>query len=149
MIVVEHPEPARWRLRRGELEDFALRAHRAVRLRGEVNVLLTSNQRIKNLNRRFRRKNKATDVLSFPAAQGNGAHACGGDIAISLEFARLYAEKLGHSLTAELKILLLHGMIHLAGYDHEHDRGEMARLEARLRARFSLPLSLTERVGRP
>jgi probable rRNA maturation factor len=96
------------------------------------------------LNRRFRRKDRATDVLSF--AGQNGA---AGDIAISAETAARNARRLGHSTAAELKVLILHGALHLAGYDHEHDRGQMARREQRLRRQFRLPTGLIERGHKP
>ena len=117
-------------------------ARRAVGIRGEVNVLITSNDKVRYLNRQFRGKDKATDVLSFPAAQ-NGKVA--GDIAISRDIARHNAKMLGHTLTTEVKILLLHGLLHLAGYDHESDKGEMAALEQKLRAKLKLPSGLIER----
>ena len=124
------------------LRRFLVRAKGEIGLRGEVNVLLTTNSQMRALNRKFRRKNKPTDVLSFPAVEVNGV---AGDIAISSEIARLQARRLGHSFDQELKVLLLHGLLHLAGHDHESDGGEMARAEKRLRARFRLPDSLTER----
>ena len=97
--------------------------------RGEVNILITDNVAIRDLNRRFRKKSRPTDVLSFPAATNGadgGAHNLAGDIAISAEIAAQNAQRLGHSLTEELKVLILHGVLHLAGYDHETDNGEMA-----------------------
>ena len=93
----------------------------------------------RDLNRRFRRKNKPTDVLSFPRPSG-------GDIAISADIARENAARYGHSVAAELKILVLHGLLHLAGYDHESDNGRMARAEARLRSQLKLPASLIDRM---
>ena len=93
------------------------------------------------LNRRFRQKNKATDVLSFPSPTKGMA----GDIAISLEIAASNAEALGHPLATEVKILILHGLLHLAGYDHEIDDGEMRAREAELRREFKLPVGLIER----
>jgi len=126
-----------------QIEIFLRRAQRAVGIRGEVNVLITSNNQMRRLNRNFRVKDKATDVLSFPAAQ-NGKIA--GDIAISRDIARQNAKTLGHSLNTEVKILLLHGLLHLAGYDHESDNGEMAALEQKLRAKLQLPTSLIERT---
>jgi probable rRNA maturation factor len=141
-IVVDPPR----RLRRTELEEFAESARRAAKLKGEVSILLTDSEAIRQLNRRYRHKNKPTDVLSFPSPAELQQHSAG-DLAISVEIASEYAGKLGHSLTQELKILMLHGMLHLAGHDHENDNGEMAKLEARLRKRFTLPLSLTERNG--
>lgn len=99
---------------------------------------------MRRLNREFRGKHKSTDVLSFPAAR-NGKLA--GDIAISRDIARQNAKILGHSLGEEVKILLLHGLLHLAGHDHETDDGEMAELEQRLRARLKLPRGLIERAS--
>lgn len=111
---------------------------------GEVNVLVTSSAQMRRLNRNFRGKDKATDVLSFPATH-NGKVKLAGDIAISKEIARRNAKSLGHSLETELKVLLLHGLLHLAGHDHEKDQGEMAAVEQRLRAKLKLPTGLIER----
>jgi len=133
------------------LGRFVLRARRAVRLSGKVNILLTGNAEMRSLNSRFRQKNKATDVLSFPAessCEGKGKPAFAGEIAISSEVARRNAAKLGHSPAIEVKILALHGILHLAGFDHERDNGLMARKEANLRQLLGLPSSLTER-GQP
>ena len=121
-----------------ELDRFVRKAQSLTGFSGEVNVLITGNARVRELNRRFRRKNKPTDVLSFPRVEG-------GDIAISLDIARENAKQFGHSSTDELKVLVLHGMLHLAGYDHERDNGRMAAREARLRAQLKLPNSLIER----
>jgi len=121
------------------LERFVGLVRREARLQGEVNVLLTNDRKMKDLNRRFRRKDKTTDVLSFPSLDG-------GDIAISVPLAKLNAQTLGHEVGDELKILILHGALHLKGHDHESDNGAMARLEQRLRKKLALPLSLTERA---
>lgn len=110
-----------------------------------MNVLITSNAKIRRLNREFRGKDNPTDVLSFPIAP-NGMHQLAGDIAISEEIARRNAKVLGHSLENELKVLLLHGLLHLAGHDHESDQGEMAALEQKLRAKLRLPTALIERT---
>lgn len=127
---------------------FLGRARETVGLVGEVDVLLTSDAEIKRLNRIFRGKNKPTDVLSFPAPQEiAGQHA--GDLAISLDTAARQAESFGHSLADEVRILLLHGLLHLAGMDHEMDSGEMAAREAELRRELRLPVTLIERVLRP
>lgn len=120
------------------LTGFAKKAHRAAGLKGDVDILITSDAEMKKLNRQFRRKNKATDVISFPAS----AEGVSGDIAISADIADDNARRLGHSLTQEFQILLLHGMLHLAGHDHETDSGAMEGLESRLRARFGLKDSL-------
>jgi len=124
------------------LSLFTARAQRAVGLRGEVNIRVTSSEEMRELNRRFRRKNQPTDVLSFPSALPQLA----GDIAISGEIATSNAAEGGHSRETELKILILHGLLHLAGYDHEKDDGEMRTREHALRQRFNLPCGLIERV---
>jgi probable rRNA maturation factor len=133
------------------LARFLREAQSAVKLRGQVTVLLTTDRAIRRLNRQFRGKNKATDVLSFPAythiskVGRHGAPEVVGDIAISVQTARKQATTLGHALGVEIKVLMLHGLLHLAGYDHETDDGEMARLEERLRTRLRLPHGLIER----
>jgi probable rRNA maturation factor len=127
---------------------FLRKARPALRLRGQVSVLLTTDAAIRKLNRQFRGKNKATDVLSFPADAFIQQHQkIAGDLAISVETARNQADACGHSLGTELKILMLHGLLHLAGYDHETDNGEMAKREGALRAKFELPLGLIERAA--
>ncbi|MBS1801823.1 MAG: rRNA maturation RNase YbeY [Acidobacteria bacterium] len=133
------------------LATFLREAQSAVKLRGEVSVLLTTDRAIRRLNRQFRGKDKATDVLSFPAlspvpkGEGPGAPGIAGDLAISIPTARKQATILGHALSIEIKVLMLHGMLHLAGYDHETDDGEMARREEKLRAKLRLPHGLIER----
>jgi probable rRNA maturation factor len=126
------------------LARFVTRASRAARLRGAVNVLLTSNRELRALNSRFRGKDTPTDVLSFAPVFGMG-NAFAGDVAISAEMAAHNARLLGHSPAEEIKILALHGMLHLAGYDHERDHGEMARTEERLRKSLRLPAGLIDR----
>jgi probable rRNA maturation factor len=127
------------------LSRYLREAQAVVGLKGEVSVLLTTDDGIRGLNRRFRKKNKATDVLSFPAEAGFGV---AGDLAISVETAARQAAEQGHRLSVELRVLMLHGLLHLAGYDHEADAGEMARKERRLRTRLGLPLGLIERVDK-
>jgi probable rRNA maturation factor len=130
------------------LTRFLRRAREAVGLAGEVEVLLTSDAEIKRLNRDFRGKNKPTDVLSFPAPEEfAGQHA--GDLAISLDTAARQAESFGHSLGDEVRVLMLHGLLHLKGMDHEIDSGEMAAREVELRRELKLPVTLIERVSRP
>jgi len=126
---------------------FLTVAQAAVRLRGQVTVLLTTDEAIRSLNRRFRGKNKPTDVLSFPADPGPEKIA--GDLAISVPTALRQAIEQGHSLSTEIKVLILHGLLHLAGYDHETDSGQMARRERLLRARLRLPQGLIERASAP
>jgi probable rRNA maturation factor len=138
-----------WRelgLSRAGLGRFLRAAQRALHLHGDVEVLLTDDRRLRRLNREFRGKDTATDVLSFPAAkQAGSSHA--GDLAISVETAARQAREQGHSLRDEVRVLLLHGVLHLAGMDHETDRGEMAECEAILRKRFGLRSGLIARAG--
>ncbi len=127
------------------LERFAAQACRAIGLQGAVTILITGNRELKALNGRFKKKSRATDVLSFPAP--GFAPDFAGDIAISSEIAARNARSLGHSAADELRILILHGILHLAGYDHERDGGEMARRELTLRRRLVLPVALIERAA--
>jgi probable rRNA maturation factor len=129
------------------------------RARGVVNVALVSDARVRALNRQFRGKDQPTDVLSFPAAPspagGKGRPGSRlqlidplGDIVISRGVARRQARRAGHAESTELRVLALHGLLHLLGYDHEdaNDRGAMARLERRLRRRGGLKEGLIERA---
>jgi probable rRNA maturation factor len=125
------------------LVDFIVRACRLVKLRGTLTVMITSSREMRSLNLRFRGKSGTTDVLSFPAPASVNGYA--GDIAISLDIAVRNARGLGHSVAQEIQILVLHGVLHLAGYDHESDGGEMANKERRLRAKLALPGGLIER----
>jgi probable rRNA maturation factor len=127
------------------LNRFVARARRAVRLPGMVNVLITSGAELKSLNRRFRGKDRPTDVLSFPVEAGLKKQFAG-EIAISAEIAAQNAHALGHTAAQEIKILILHGLLHLRGYDHECDNGTMARREKQLRAELRLPRGLIERT---
>ena len=129
------------------LSGFLREARAAVRLRGEVCVLLTTDTKIRRLNRQFRGKDKATDVLSFPA---NGfvqeREKLAGDLAVSIPTALRQAREHGHTLAIEIKVLILHGLLHLAGFDHERDNGQMAKRERLLRGRLGLPQGLIERA---
>lgn len=131
------------------VEKFLTRARQAAGLSGDVNVLVTSDAKVRSLNRRFRRKDKATDVLSFPAPADhstNDGPSLAGDIAISANIAAKNASCFGHTVGEEIKILILHGVLHLAGFDHERDNGIMARKEAQLRQALNLPSTLIERA---
>jgi probable rRNA maturation factor len=128
------------------LSRFLAAAQQAMRLKGQVTVLLTTDAAIRKLNRQFRGKNKATDVLSFPS-EGLGAEGIAGDLAISVTTALSQAAEQRHSLSTEIKVLVLHGLLHLAGYDHEIDEGKMARRERLLRAKLRLPQGLIERAA--
>lgn len=112
--------------------------------KGELCVAIVSNRRMRSLNRQFRGKDYATDVLSFPSDERGFL----GDIVIAEGVAVAQAKFAGHSVATELKVLALHGLLHLLGYDHEadDDDGRMARAEARLRRKAGLPASLIERA---
>jgi probable rRNA maturation factor len=137
-----------------------------VRARGTVSVAVVSDQRVRALNRQYRGIDRPTDVLSFPAksspqrtrrrrstsfastkraAVSSVVELFLGDIVIARGVARRQARELGHAETTELKVLALHGLLHLLGYDHERDNGAMARLERRLRRRGGLREGLIER----
>jgi probable rRNA maturation factor len=127
---VRAPGVARW------LQRVAPR-----RAAGELTIALVSDARIRILNRTYRRKDRSTDVLSFP---GEGAYL--GDIAIARGVAERQAKRAGHALGTELRVLALHGLLHLIGYDHEQDSGQMRRLERRLRRKGGLREGLIERA---
>jgi probable rRNA maturation factor len=136
------------------------------RARGAVTIAIVPDNRVRVLNRQYRRQDTPTDVLSFPAFAGGrrrgtpafadrrrrgkpaGERGDLGEIVIAAGVARRQASGAGHSLQTELRVLALHGLLHLLGYDHEHDDGRMARLEARLRRKGGLREGLIER-GRP
>ena len=127
--------------------------------RGSLAIALISDARMRVLNRTYRGVDAPTDVLSFqsgvsgsrtqdPGPGTGDADPYLGDLAIALGVARRQARTLGHPLGTELKILALHGLLHLLGYDHEHDRGTMRRLEDRLRRKAGLPVGLIARAPR-
>jgi probable rRNA maturation factor len=118
--------------------------------RGHLTVAVVSDAAMRRLNRQFRGKDRTTDVLSFPpeavpAPARGSKRSFLGDLAIARGVAGRQARQLGHSLQTELRILALHGLLHLLGYDHESDRGEMGRLEEHLRQRAGLPGGLIAR----
>jgi probable rRNA maturation factor len=141
------------------------------RARGTLAIALASDAEVRALNQRYRHKDEPTDVLSFPAeAAGPASRRAGrlsaasgsrfgpsgrelqaeprrlGDLVIATGLARRQATEAGHSFATEIKVLALHGLLHLLGYDHHADNGRMARLEARLRRRGGLPAGLIERA---
>ena len=130
------------------------------RARGELAIALVTDRRIRALNRQYRGKDYATDVLSFPADDQGLQRTAGpridgprllGDLVIATGVARRQARQRGHSYATELRVLALHGFLHLLGYDHDdpEDHGRMARAEARLRRRGGLREGLIARAGRP
>jgi probable rRNA maturation factor len=149
MIVIEAARaktlPAASALGKRDLNRFLASATEALGLAGEFSVLLTGDERLRALNLQFRGMDKPTDVLSFPPLLETANGGQGGDLAISLETASVQAAAYGHTLQMEVKILILHGLLHLAGYDHERDQGQMSRRESRLRKQFALPAGLVER----
>src|ERR1700676_3161113 len=130
------------RVRREELRNFLGDLTRRVARGRTIACLLADDAEIRRLNRQYRGKNYSTDVLSFPPPR-NGQP---GAIAISIDRARAQAAERGHTLADELRILMLHGALHLAGMDHESDSGEMARAEGRWRRKLGLPDGLIERA---
>jgi probable rRNA maturation factor len=143
-------------LRRGAVERFARKLQAEVTKGRSFACLIAGDAELRRLNREFRGKDYATDVLSFPAAPscravtvlalGRARERCLGDIAISLPRARCQAREYGHKPEQEIQILMLHGVLHLLDMNHETDGGQMARAEKRWRARLGLPNGLIERV---
>jgi probable rRNA maturation factor len=157
-------------LRAGALTSWLRRVAPAA-ARGTVSIALVSTRRIRALNRTYRHKDAATDVLSFPGVRPGGrtdvpeaghgrrlsttvreaserlAASVLGDIVIARDVAKRQAREAGHSETIELRVLALHGLLHLLGYDHERDSGTMDRIERRLRRKGGLREGLIERAG--
>ena len=124
-----------------------LRRVAPARARGVVSVAVVSDARVRELNRTYRRKDCATDVLSFPnTSPSRGGQGFLGDIVIARGVARRQAQEARHSEQTELRVLALHGLLHLLGYDHERDNGQMMRLERRLRGKGGLREGLIERA---
>ena len=115
-----------------------------IRRPAEVSIALVPDSQVRALNRRFRGVDRVTDVLSFPSDVDGQL----GDIVIARGVARRQARAAGHSPGTELRLLALHGILHLLGFDHERDGGQMARAERRLRHKGGLPAGLIERRGR-
>ncbi len=116
--------------------------------RGVVSLALVSDRTMRRLNRRYARHDAVTDVLSFPAAGPPVGIPFLGDVVIATGVARRQARAAGHSVGHEVKVLALHGLLHLLGHDHHGDGGKMARLEARLRRKGGLREGLIERATR-
>jgi probable rRNA maturation factor len=113
--------------------------------RGTVTIALVGDRRMRTLNRTWRGTDAATDVISFPSGADPGPVKHLGDLVISRDTALRQGRAEGHSLATELRVLALHGLLHLLGYDHERDSGRMARIERRLRRQGGLPAGLIER----
>jgi len=129
-------------LPRRDTRAFAKRLESEVAGGRRFCCLITNDEELRRLNRQFRKKDYATDVLSFPAHEGDGAL---GDIAISFDRVKQQAAERHHALSKEIGVLMLHGILHLMGMDHETDRGQMARAERKWRASLGLPAGLIER----
>jgi probable rRNA maturation factor len=136
--------PTPFRFRKGILREFHAELTKRVTRGRDFTCLIGNDRELRRLSRRFLGKNHPTDVLSFPSDGINGT--CG-DLAISIDRAKAQAAEHGHTMEDELRILMLHGALHLAGFDHETDGGEMARAEVRWRKRLGLPAGLIERSG--
>ncbi len=143
------PQPKLSVADRRELRQFARELSRNVSEGAAFTCLISDDRELQRLNSTFLGHDYPTDVLSFP---NPGGHSELGEVAISLERANAQAAEHGHSYLDELRILMLHGVLHLTGFNHEQDRGEMARAERKWRTHFALPSSLiarskTTRVG--
>lgn len=134
--------PARG-LPRAELRAFLDQVARRIARQRGIACLISDDRELRRLNRKFRGRNSAADVLSFPSIDSSMG---GGDIAISFDRASAQAAEHGHSVSDEVRILMLHGALHLAGMDHETDSGEMGEAETLWRARLGLPSGLIERA---
>jgi probable rRNA maturation factor len=134
------------------LREFAGVLEKRVTLRRAFGCLITGDAELRRLNRQYLKKDYATDVLSFPAASDGrpipASERTLGELAISADRALMQARECGHAIGDELRILMLHGILHLIGMDHETDQGEMARAESRWRKMFGLPGGLIERARR-
>jgi probable rRNA maturation factor len=127
-----------------EVAAFVRRVGREVGRGREFAVVVASDAALRQANTRFRGKRSSTDVLSFP----DGEQGRLGDILISAHRAQHQAQQYGHRVEDELKLLILHGLLHLIGYDHESDHGKMRRTERRWRRKYGLEPALTERATR-
>ena len=130
-------------IRRREVRAFARQVWERLARGRALTILVSDDAELTRLNRQFRGRDYVADVLSFPSSGTGGL----GDIAVSADRARSQAAELGHSVEQEIAILILHGVLHLIGMDHEIDRGQMRRAETQWRRRFALPAGLIERGG--
>jgi len=138
------------RLAARPLQEFLRKTKRELKIaNSEITIAFVSDAEIARWNEAYRKKKGPTDVLSFPSVSGarfrfeekkKSARAVGslGDIAIAPETAKRYAKKNGRTLSSEIRVLMLHGVLHLMGYDHESDQGQMNRIEQKLRRRLGI-----------
>ena len=143
MIDVEVTDAKGTRLRSQVLARW-LEAHAPSKARGRVVIAIVSDATMRRFNKQFRQMDYATDVLSFPSIAPGSL----GEMAIASGVCKLQAREAGHAEATELKVLALHGLLHLMGYDHETDRGQMHKVEERLRKRAGLPSGLIQRATR-
>jgi probable rRNA maturation factor len=143
VITVEVTDAEGRRLRSQALARW-LERHAPARARGAVVIAMITDARMRKINKQFLGKDYATDVLSFPSLLPGSL----GEMAIAIGVARRQAHEAGHTEAVEARVLALHGLLHLLGYDHETDHGEMRRAEERLRKRARLPLGLIHRATR-
>ena len=139
-LLFRHPSR---RVKRNALREFFSALTSQVARGRDATCLVATDAELRRFNREFRGKDYATDVLSFPS-EVSGRWI--GEIAISFDRASEQAAELGHGVDQELRLLMLHGVLHLTGYDHETDAGAMARAEQKWRRRLGLPLGLIERT---
>ena len=130
------------------LHAFISLAWRDLSSEWDFSVIISNDRAVREANRKYRNLGHTTDVLSFPTGEGmpyTRPDGYIGDLLISATRAAKQAEQYGHSVTDEIKLLVLHGLLHLIGFDHETDGGEMLEFEAVLRRMYGLPPGLTER----
>jgi probable rRNA maturation factor len=139
-LLFQVPTPG---LQRRRARAFAKRLESEVAGGRSFCCLITNDEHLRRLNREFRKQDYATDVLSFPTIEPD---AVLGDIAISFEKAKQQAAECRHPVDKEIELLMLHGVLHLMGMDHETDQGQMARAERKWRASLGLPVGLIERA---
>ena len=143
-MITVHVTDAEGRSLRSQALARWLERHAPARARGTVVIAMITDARMRKLNQQFLRKDYATDVLSFPALLPGAL----GEMAIATGVLKRQAREAGHAEGVEARVLALHGLLHLLGYDHETDHGEMRRVEERLRKRARLPLGLINRATR-
>ena len=135
------------RVSRRSLRAFVKRLEAEVAGGRAFCCLIAGDEELRRLNHQFRKRDYPTDVLSFPQEVGQASGLSCGEIAISFNAANRQAAEYGHSIEQEIEILMLHGLLHLLGMDHQTDRGQMSSAEREWRRSLGLPAGLIERVG--